>query len=378
MNAYGYWLLLLLLAAAFGGLLFSRRKSKSDDTAMGVYIQGLRSIISGDGQTAFIRLKQAVDKDTENVDAYLKLGDLFREKGKADKALQIHRELTLRRGLTVEMREEIDRSIVLDFIKADLIPNAIAALRPMAKNGDNRAWAEDRLLELFINGEYWKEAEDLYRSIMKKRGIKENPIMGNIKIMIGRDLHENKEYHKARIAYKEAIALDKVNPLPYLYIAESYMRENRVEDGLEFLKKLCEEIPKYAYLGFAMIEETLFNLGKFSDVEDLYRGVLNKDPGNIPTTIALAGILEKKGEIPAAESLLRSVIDSNAASPAAAIKLATMLADSGRSREGLEILSNAAGQADLTYDVFECRKCGERVRQPEPSCPKCGAIGVFI
>lgn len=378
MTSYWWILILVLLAAAGVAVAVRRRRLGSDSTALEAYIHGLRSMIAGDRKTAFVKFRQAVEKDTDNIDAYLKMGDLFRDKGMIDKALQIHRELTLRRKVPPELRAEVSQSLVMDYIKADTNDKAGEILQQMIKDGDQRDWAEDRLLELHLKSENWRDAEELYRSITKKRGLKDGSTMANIKIMVGHEWHEKKQYHKARLAYKEAISLDQNNPFSYLYVAESYLEEDRVEEGLEFLKKLCENAPRYAYLGFPLVEETFFNLGRFSEVEDIYHGVLNSDPSNIPARIALAGILEKKGETATAENLLRSVLDSETANLAAAMRLAKLLADTDRVEEGLEILSRMADKADLLYEKLNCNKCGKSARKPLPFCPQCGGLGTFV
>lgn len=378
MTAYWWVIVLVLLTASAVTVTLRRRRSRSEGTAIETYIDGLRSMIAGDRKTAFVKFRQAVEKDTDNIDAYLKMGDLFRDNGMIDKALQIHRELTLRRKVPPEVQSEVNRSLAMDYIEAGTTDKAGEILEQMIKDGDQRGWAEDRLLELHLKRKSWTVAEELYRSIMKKRGLKDGSTMANIKIMVGRELHEKKQYHKARLAYKEALSLDESNPFSYLYIAESYLEENRIEDGLEFLKKLCEKAPRHAYLAFPLIEETLFDLGRFSEIEDIYHGVLNRDSGNISARIALAGILEKKGEIATAENLLRSVLDTETANPAAAIRLAKLLAATDRVEDGLEILSRLADKADFPYGRFNCNICGKILRKPLPFCPQCGGLGTFV
>jgi len=374
-----WWIFALLLVGVLGlGYGLTRRRSRSDVTALEAYVEGLRAIIAGDQKTAFVKFKQAVDLDTDNIDAYLKLGDLFRGTGLVDKALQIHRELTLRQQIPSQLRAEVKRSLAEDYIAAKSNGKAIELLEKMIKAGENQTWSEDRLLELYIRERMWQRAEELQRSIMKGRSQKTSPVMSGIKVMIGRDLQDQNQFHKARLQYKEAVSLNEKDPFPYLYIAESYLREERINDGLEYLKKLCDNIPQQSYLGFPMLEETLFNLGRFSEVEDIYRGVLDKDRGNIHATVALAGILEKKGEIREAENLLRTILDSGRSNEAAALKLARLLADSGRVDDGLAILSELAEKTDTYFERFVCRKCGKSLQIPTPYCRECGNLGTYI
>jgi lipopolysaccharide assembly protein B len=356
----------------------SRRRSRPDATALAAYVEGLRYLTTGDEQAAFVKFRQAVDQDTGNVDAYLKMGDIFRNRGLTDKALQIHRELTLRRDLPGEIRLEIDKSLAQDYIKANISGKAYEILERLVKDSSLKNWAAERLLDLYIKDKKWKEACDLYESILKKGSNDSGETLAGLKLMLGRELHNNEEYHKARLLYKEALAIGKGNPLPYIYIAESYLDEKRVENGLEFLKKLCEEVPRYAHLGFPLIEETLFNLGRFSEIEEIYRSIFLRDPSCVPAKIALAGILEKKGELTSAETLLKSVLEIEPTNSLAALKLVNIMAAKDRIDDGLNILSNVADKINLRSQEYKCRRCGKGLSRPIPACPQCGAIGTFI
>ena len=199
MTAYWWIIVLVLLTASAVAITLRRRRSRSEGTAIETYIDGLRSMIAGDRKTAFVKFRQAVEKDTDNIDAYLKMGDLFREKGMIDKALQIHRELTLRRKVPPELQAEVNRSLAMDYIDAGSTDKAGDILQQMVRDGDQRGWAEDRLLELYLKRRSWGDAEELYRNIVKKKGLKDGLTMANIKIMVGRELHEKKQYHKARL-----------------------------------------------------------------------------------------------------------------------------------------------------------------------------------
>jgi lipopolysaccharide biosynthesis regulator YciM len=376
-----YWLLLvpvLLVAILTFVALYRRRTDPRRQTAMEAYVEGLRLLTAGDEQSAFVKFRQAVDQDTDNVDAYLKMGDIFRNKGLTDKALQIHRELKLRLGLLPEVQIEIEKSLALDYIRAEMSDKANEILERLLKDGLSRLWAAERLLGLYTRDRKWKEACNLYENIIRKGGRSDgSSTLSSLKLMVGRDLHDDGEYHKARLIYKEALSLDKSNPLPYLYIAESYVEEKRTDDGLEFLKKLCEEAPKYSYLGFPMIEETLFQLGRFGEVEDIYRGILARDPGNIPARITLAGIHEKKGELSAAENLLKGVMDIDPTNSIAALRLVNIMAARRRLDDILNILADLADRTNRRSLEFKCRKCGRSLPRPLPACPFCGTIGIF-
>ena len=375
-----YWLLLIpILVVAFLTIVaFYRRRFRPGEKAMEAYVDGLKYLTSGDEQTAFIKFRQAVDQDTGNIDAYLKMGDIFRNRGFTDKALQIHRELTVRPDLSLELRNEIDKSLAQDYIRAGMTDKAEEILQQLIKDSTTRLWAAERLLDLSIKDRKWNEACDIYEDILKKSSHANDGItLSSLKLMWGKELHQLEEYHKARLVYKEALSLNRANPLPYLYIAESYIAEKRVEDGLTFLRRLCDEAPRHAYIAFPSLEETLFQLGRYGEIEDIYREIMNKDSANYQAKISLAGILEKKGELSSAESLLKSVLENDPTNLVAALRLVDIMASRDRVDDGLNVLSNMADKIQLKNLEFKCRNCGKGSSRPLPICQHCGAMGIF-
>ena len=59
---------------------------------------------------------------------------------------------------------------------------------------------------------------------------------------------------------------------------------------------------------FNEIESALFDLGRYSEVENFYRRVLDKNKNNLEAVIKLANVLDEKGEHQAALTLVEGSI----------------------------------------------------------------------
>ena len=82
-----------------------------------------------------------------------------------------------------------------------------------------------------------------------------------------RSLHikliEDKKERDGRLKFREALKIhDKCAPA-YLYLADSYIREQRLSDAQDELIKFIEQIPELAYLAFERIQDILFEFGQF-------------------------------------------------------------------------------------------------------------------
>ena len=71
-----------------------RRKSKVKD----IYAEGLDLMITGRRKSAYKNFKDIIQKDSNNIKAYLRLGQVLRENGNPAQALKIH-SYHLRLGL---------------------------------------------------------------------------------------------------------------------------------------------------------------------------------------------------------------------------------------------------------------------------------------
>ena len=88
---------------------------KKDSTKL--YIEALEALLQGDVENAILKLKDLVQYDTNNIRAYLRLGDIFRENQKAEQALKIHQSLILRKRLSKALQSEIYMSLAKDYFE---------------------------------------------------------------------------------------------------------------------------------------------------------------------------------------------------------------------------------------------------------------------
>ena len=82
-----------------------------------LYTEALEALLEGDIENAVFKLKDLVQYDTNNIRAYLRLGDIFRENLKVEQALKIHQSLILRKRLSKALQCEIYMSLARDFFE---------------------------------------------------------------------------------------------------------------------------------------------------------------------------------------------------------------------------------------------------------------------
>lgn len=372
-----YWWIIIPLVLAFLALIFSleKRQSKGAKALLESYIDGLRAMIAGDDNHAFIKLKQAVSEDTNNIDAYIKLGDLFRKRGQIQKAIQIHRELTMRKNLNREMAGHIYKSLAEDYIVVKKFDQALEVLEKLARDAYHNKWAQEKILEVFEKTGQWDKAFNTCKNLLKSEDQQKR--LAVYKHLIGDDHFHKSEFHKARLAYKDVFHYDEKFALSYIMIAESYLAEGKKQEAVEFYKKLAENVPSEANQAFYKMEQTLFDLGQFSEVETIYNNILKACPDDAGILKSLAGIAERKGDIQAAIDSLTQAVNTDPGDVVAAVWLAGLYVNKGQNQQAYKILQNIQNNWQSQQQQYLCPHCNAEAEKIELICPNCGRVGPY-
>ncbi len=302
------FLLLAMVAFAFylGYERVFRRKGKPESSA---YLDALRDLLDGRQESAFTKLRQVVMEDSTNLDAYLRLGQILRENNQPERALQVHKDLALRPGLSLQDKVAILRHLASDSLAASDAKMAEEALRELISLDSSNHWAHTRLLTLLEKDQKWEAAYECAVQILKLEANKSKKPLAKYKYQEGEQLARKREYHKARILYKEAIGLDQTFTGAYLAIGDSYYEENRLDDAVTFWTKLITAVPDQGHLVIDRLQKAFFDLGRFGEIQNICQIILDHAPKNPEARRALAEFYEKKGDMDLAAEMWEQLVD---------------------------------------------------------------------
>ena len=311
MVTYFLVVLVIILGGTVAWLGYERYYRKAQASQSTLYVEALKDLLNGHQESAFAKLRQVVAADSTNLDAYLRLGAILRDHNRADRALQVHKDLTLRGRLLKSEKASILRQLALDYQALREPQTAQDALQELIELEPSDHWAHVQLLHLLEDQEEWSEAYDLAVKILKLESNKSKKPLARYKYLASCQLLNRREYHKARVILKEVLGLDPTYVDAYLAIGDSYHIEGRFEDAVNFWNKLISTVPAKGHLVIDRLKKTLFELGRFGDIRDICEKILRHDPNNIEARRSLAEFYRKKGEVESAVELLEQIVDEN-------------------------------------------------------------------
>lgn len=352
-----YVLAFILLLAVTTGLYalidrFFEKKVKSESA---VYVEALRDLLDGRDESAFSKLRQSVAEDSENLDAYLRLGQLLRDYGKPERALQVHKDLTLRGALKPAQKALVLQQLAADYLALNNLDMAEAAAKELLQYDSGNRWAHARLLEIQQKAEKWEEAYDTAVSLLKIESNKSKKPLAVFKYKMGMSLFKKREYHKARVLFKEALGLDPKYAEAYVVIGDSYTLEGRHEDAVNFWGKMIETVPEESHQVLERLQKALYDLGRFGDIEQICQRIMEQVPNDTAAKLTLANIYKKKGELDSAERLLAEVVETNTGDVNVVMQLVRLYLEK-RENQKLDRLFR-------TVERNQLRKLGNSVKQ---------------
>jgi lipopolysaccharide biosynthesis regulator YciM len=373
------WSIIIAIVIIFFVIVFFWSKAKREKRKVSpkLYTDALKALLAGDEKLAFQRFKDVARGDPENVDAYLKLGDLFRKRKKFDKALQIHKELTLRPSLSSEEKSEVWKSLAEDYIVSKNHEKAISVLEDLHRIDNDDQWVNNKLTSEYEETERWEEAFELKKKLSKRKGDEANKALALYKVFWGKARADRNELHKARVAYKEALNYDETCIPAYIYLGQAYYQDGRSEDAVEYWKKLLDVVPSAGYLVFDKLEKTLFELGQYEEITEIYERVSNQNPKDIHALFSLASIYEKKGMVELAIEKYRQILDIDPNFLSAKLSVAKLYQEKGRMEESIDLLDDLIENLPPAHKEFICDRCEYKSSEALWKCPQCKKLNSF-
>jgi lipopolysaccharide assembly protein B len=376
----GFTVLILLAALAIlAGIYYYLRvyQPGKPTERYSAYSQGLNFLLAGEPEKAREKLLEAVRKDSENLDAYLKLGTLLRQNGQVVPAIKVHQSLTVRSDLKPSERAEILKELALDYEKAGALRRATEFTDRILVIAPDYPWALNFRLRLAEKLQDWATAFETYRKLNLVAGQKDQAKLALYRVEEGRALMDQGKGKDGRVKFREALKLDRACTHAYMMLAHSYVMEGREEDATKELKNLLDANPDQGYLAYDMLENLYFNLGKFGDLEKLYRQINDKRPNDLHAAQALARFLRKKGEIDGALDICREALEKHPEDLWCRRFMARTLVECHRNDEVAPLVLEILDRVMEERPRYTCSACSFRSDEPLWRCPRCAALGAF-
>ena len=365
----------LVVALTLLGLLLLLQRKRVRKSNRNYYVDALHALIEGRKEEALKLLVNAVKLGENSTDAYLQLGNLLRERGQKDRALQLHKGLMVRRNLTDAEEKAVTVAIAEDFEALGNTDRAIQTLDQLSRS------RKDPEVMLSLHGLYHSKGDyDKAYSCLKDVGKLDKSYGGARRAAYlaraADELIRSGESSEAERHLDRARREDK-HSIPALYLSGMQaMKDGDLDAAVGYLERLLEVEIGYFSEVLPHLKKALFESGRFQDLERLLTTLIERHPSETELLTELASFYEKKGELDSAVRILEEEKDLLTGDPVASARLASLYLqknDAGAARRILDTIELDSSKTSIYY----CGVCGNVSSAPLFYCAVCSNFDSF-
>lgn len=337
------------------------------------YLGGLEAIAIGDVSGAIRHLRDAVEEDTDNVGAYLHLGRLLRVKGDHDRALRIHRELSIR-PLTPEMHRRVLGEILSDFVAAGRWSDAREVADDVRKLGTPDTSFLRMLGKVQENLRDWEGALKTFEELEKRRKEPSKRRIALYRAYVALDYEQRGKLKDARKHYEAALKLEPSLTGALLHLGEIHRKEGSVDKAIDVWKTLIRENPNTVSLVFDRLEKATFEKdpAEITRLAAEYERILSEHPTDVSTMRALASIHRRRGDIEEASRVVDAALQEQPENPRLRHLRARLTLAAGQPEAAFEELRKlVVNERAFGSTWFTCGRCGYHSKEYLWRCPSC-------
>jgi lipopolysaccharide biosynthesis regulator YciM len=395
-------LLLIVILAGIIYLLY-REYRHSRTPKLPAYTEALTDLLDGRKDAAYAKLKETVNRDSDNVDAYLRLAGLMMERGQNDRAGRIYQMLGVRRNLATPDRQKILLALAREHLRANRVNKAISVLEQMSELDPRDITSREILLFIYAQNDRWDDVMPVLDGLVKLQKDRHKAALYCTEI--GARICVQQPETAAR-CFEQALQLDSKLMPAIIYTGDALYLQGKMNAAVDKWKEVLGQKPELSFMVLDRLEKAFYEAGRYEDMVKVYEDLLRKsevrgqrsEPGILTSAIsnltsavpspqspvfvdmslyvALARIYAKKGDIAKAQSVLGRLPPEKRSTIPVRLMAADLRLNQGSIEETRLELARIEDQ--LARDRFRCSRCGFAAEGDYAwHCPQCGAWESF-
>ncbi len=341
------------------------------------YVQGLHYLAAGQVEFAISELAKATREHPEAVEVLVILGNLQREAGQVERAIQVHQALLGRGDLKASERAYVLACLGMDFRKAGFLDRAARTFHEVLEIDPKNIHAFTGLQKLHEEQREWREAYETQTRISRLRRTDDSLVLGFLQAEIGAEAAAAGRHEAAEQSFRTSLSLDRRVFPAHVGLADIHSAANP-RRAAAFLESAIEAAPERAYLTFERLSRLYAACGEPARFVTLCEGIIQKDPRDWRARVALARHLRGEGRHDESFGLLLRAVEANPQVLLVHLETGRALRAMGVRDENVERYVRAAEEAVFYRDPHICIRCRYRADDMLWRCPHCHEWNTFV
>ncbi|MBN2032928.1 MAG: tetratricopeptide repeat protein [Deltaproteobacteria bacterium] len=378
LNLTNQTLWLALLAAFFLGMIIGRflhrrreKKlrswSREGDKA---FFKGIQYILANDPDHAIEEFIKSVRINSDTIETYVALGNLYRSKGDIDRAIRIRQSIILRPSVEEQIKVRALLDLGLDYLKGGFFNRALETLGQVLRKEPSNLEALIAVEKIHVELKDWENAFSTRQKIAKILKGDHAHILAHYQTEKGKIHQKQGELGKAKSAFEKGISMDDRCLDAYLHLGDLHFQKQDYKKAIASWRKVVDISPSFTFLAYRRLEGAYSKMKNLKPVEEFLKECAESYPDPFTHT-ALARYRYNEQDRQAALKELDAALDLAPSFWEARKLQGEILLEAQMKEEALRAYRNLIAHLTVPYLSFQCSQCGYMSSDLQWQCPQC-------
>lgn len=334
------------------------------------FFKGIQYILSNDHDHAIEEFTKSVQVNSDTVETYVALGNLYRSRGDIDRAIRIRQSIILRPGIDEQIRLRALLDLGYDFRKGGFLNRALGTFLQVVEREPSNVEVWGEIEKIYEELKDWENAYQCRQKIARISPGDHRHIMAHHLVEQAKTLEERGEFGMARPIFHKALSTDRRCADAYLHLGDLHFRNGEYRKAISAWEKIVEAAPEYTFLAYHRLEGAYSEMKDLRPVEAFLKKCAQADSDAF-THLALSRYLFNEGDMEGALKEINTALELAPSFWAARRFKGEMLLRQARQKDALEEYKALLEHLDVPYLRFQCSDCGFEPSDLQWQCPQC-------
>jgi len=352
--------------------LFRKEKGMGNLAGRGddAFFKGIQYLLSNDRDHAIEEFTKSVQVNSDTIETYVTLGNLYRSKGDIERAIRIRQTIILRPNIDEGFKLSALLDLGRDYRKGGFLDRALETFLNVLKKEPQNLAALGEVEKIYEEMKDWENAFAVRQKISKLTGGNHEHILAHHQTELGKRFLEQGDSGKASNSFQTAISIYRDCVDAYLHLGDLYFDSQDYKKAITAWKMVVEVAPRFTFLAYRRLEGAYSKMQNLKPVEDFLKecAQFNSDAF---TRLALARYRYNEKDYDGALKELESALDIDPTFWEARRFIGEILLSNDRKEEALEAYRELIAHLNVPYLEFRCSNCGFSPLDLQWQCPQC-------
>ncbi|EFK05918.1 tetratricopeptide repeat protein [delta proteobacterium NaphS2] len=334
------------------------------------FFKGVQYLLSNDHDQAIEEFTKSVQVNSDTIETYVTLGNLYRSRGDIDRAIRIRQNIILRPNIDEQIKIDALFDLGKDYLKGGFLNRALKTFLQVSQKSPDDVRTLKEIESIYEGLKDWEKAFATRQKIAMLENGSHEHILAHHLVEAGKVCQEKDDVGKARTLFNKAISTQKTCVDAYLHLGDLHFRKQEYKKAIAVWKRVAEIAPQFTFLAYGRLEGAYNEMKNLEPVEDFLKECARLNPDAFTHT-ALARYLYNKNDM---EGALREINNALSLDPGfweARRFRGQLFLKSGAEDDMLKDYSEIIEGLNIPYLRFRCIQCGFEPNELLWQCPQC-------